>query len=231
MLSDTEAIQSSMRSGTYEPEETAWVRNILGRGSVFVDVGANFGWFTTLARSLVGPEGIVHALEPSPIAYATLHRGLAHDPRVRLHHAAAGRRLGQVDLLLPLEESLHSPSIFRSPGAFEAVSVPLVTLDSLSELWTGRLIDLVKIDVEGSEPDVFEGMMKLIAAGRVKRVLCEFNSWWLAANNSSVAELERKFSDAGFLEERASDWARLPAGDGGFFDLRSVLYRHRSLDA
>jgi hypothetical protein len=48
-LDTGEAIQQQMARGAYEPTESAWVRRHLGPGSVFVDVGANFGWFTTLA--------------------------------------------------------------------------------------------------------------------------------------------------------------------------------------
>jgi len=65
-LDTCEAIQQQMARGTYEPTESEWVRQVLRRGSVFVDVGANFGWFTTLALSRIGNRGRVFAFAPAP---------------------------------------------------------------------------------------------------------------------------------------------------------------------
>jgi|EndMetStandDraft_5_1072996.scaffolds.fasta_scaffold103708_2 hypothetical protein len=75
-LDTSEAIQGQMAVGNYEPTESGWVRQHLRPGSVFVDVGANFGWFTTLALRRVGSRGHVSAFEPSPVAFATLQRAL-----------------------------------------------------------------------------------------------------------------------------------------------------------
>ena len=47
-----EEIQRRMFLGAYEPTESEWIRQCLGRGDTFIDVGANFGHYTTLAASL-----------------------------------------------------------------------------------------------------------------------------------------------------------------------------------
>ena len=49
---------------SYEPLETAFVAANLGEGDVFLDIGANIGWFTMLATTLIGEKGQVHAFEP-----------------------------------------------------------------------------------------------------------------------------------------------------------------------
>ena len=79
---------------------------------------------------------------------------------------------------------MHSPSVFESAGDFRGQRVPMVSLDRCEALNDVPVIDMVKIDVEGSEPDVVDGMKGLIAAGRVRRVLCEFNSVWLKASTT-----------------------------------------------
>jgi FkbM family methyltransferase len=53
-------------TGQYEPQETALLKAILEPGMVFVDVGANWGYFTLLAAARVGPQGRVVSLEPDP---------------------------------------------------------------------------------------------------------------------------------------------------------------------
>ena len=72
MLDMGEAIQRSMAKGKYEPEQTAWVKKTLKRGGRFVDIGANFGYYTSLAASIVGPTGRVFAFEPSPVAQESI---------------------------------------------------------------------------------------------------------------------------------------------------------------
>ena len=50
----------------WEPSTTAFILAALGPGDVFVDVGANIGWFTILAAHRVGVSGHVWAFEPRP---------------------------------------------------------------------------------------------------------------------------------------------------------------------
>lgn len=71
-----EFIQRSMADGVYEPVRTGWVKRHLQAGSVFIDIGASFGYYTSLAWSLVGASGRVFSFEPSPHAYSTLKNNL-----------------------------------------------------------------------------------------------------------------------------------------------------------
>jgi hypothetical protein len=82
-------------TGAYEPLETAIVRALLPAGGTFVDVGANWGYFTLLAAHAAGARGRVVSLEPDPRLFALLR---ANAQRNRLAHvtplplaAAAGR--------------------------------------------------------------------------------------------------------------------------------------------
>lgn len=227
-LDTSEAIQQQMALGNYEPAESEWVSQHLRPGSVFVDVGANFGWFTTLALSRVGSRGHVFAFEPSPVAFAILQRALGSYGNVTLINAAAGREPGEITIYLPNSGPVHSPSAFDTGGDFRGQRVPLTSLDRCEALNDVPVIDLVKIDVEGSEPDVVEGMKDLIAGGRVRRVLCEFNSVWLNINNTSVDQLADQFRELGFAVETSTPWQTGSTSDGGQFHVQDVLYRHRS---
>lgn len=233
LLDPSEGIQRQMMKGQYEPTQTQWVRNHLKPGGVFVDVGASFGHYTTLAHSLVGPGGQVFAFDPSPVAFASLKSAIdaAGIPNVMVINAAAGNQQGELVIYMPpASATLHSPSAFESHPGFTPVSVPMLRLDEFGPLTRCASIDMLKMDVEGFEPDVLEGMRGLIADAKVKRIICEFNSWWLKANHTTVDALFAKFDSLGFKVEQKTDWQRnLPATKGETFDLQDVLFRHASV--
>src|SRR5690348_15511421 len=61
----------------YESIETELVRKHLKPGQVFLDIGANIGWFTLLASMIVGEEGHVHAFEPRRPTVGYLRRSVS----------------------------------------------------------------------------------------------------------------------------------------------------------
>src|SRR5919109_5225137 len=62
--------------GVWEPPLSRWIRGALGPGDTFVDIGANFGYFTLLAARAVGPEGSVVAVEASRASVRRLEENL-----------------------------------------------------------------------------------------------------------------------------------------------------------
>ncbi|OYW44578.1 MAG: hypothetical protein B7Z08_06380 [Sphingomonadales bacterium 32-68-7] len=191
----SEGIQRTMFVGAYEPAQTRWFRECVGAGDTVVDVGASFGHYSALAASLAGPMGRVFAFEPSPLPAASLE-GM---PGVELIRAALGSEPGFADLLLPGEgATLHTPSMFPSDPGFTPHRVEVMTLDQFAQDNGIDHIRMVKIDVEGFEPDVLAGMSRLIAERRIENVVCELNSGWLAKNGTTPEELRQTFLDLGF---------------------------------
>jgi tRNA G37 N-methylase Trm5 len=87
-------------TGRYEPQETALVRALLGPGMSFVDVGANWGYFTLLAAHQVGRSGRVISLEPDPRLFPVLADNIAvnHLSQVTALQVAAGSESGSLTL-------------------------------------------------------------------------------------------------------------------------------------
>src|SRR5205807_5464610 len=102
MAGDTEDIlqQYLYFFGEWEPNLTAWLARTLRPGDVFVDVGANIGYFSVLAAGLVGPAGAVVAVEPSPTAFGMLVANLARNDaaNARAVNLAAADRHAAVDV-------------------------------------------------------------------------------------------------------------------------------------
>lgn len=222
-----EAIQRMMFLGTYEPTQTEWFKQCLAAGDQVIDVGASFGYYTTLAAQLVGPAGTVFAFEPSPIAGLTIETAIRESrlENVTLTKAAVGRASGNVSLFLPTTQHLHSPSILKNDPTFVPFQVPVITLDDFAPFNDGRQIKLVKIDVEGYEPDVLGGMERLIKARRIENIICEFNSGWLGRNATTPEQLLERFFDLGYQIRFQTDLQRdLKGHHGESYSLQDIWF-------
>jgi len=149
--------------GEWEPYITRFIRDRLQPGDVFVDVGANVGYYTLLAAKIVGPSGHVHAVEASPSIFERLRRNVLINglKNVTLHHCAASDKRQKLSLYRAPRENIGATTTIPREGfAFDS-KVPADTLPSIigSELDKAAL---VKIDVEGAEASVIRGLLRLL---------------------------------------------------------------------
>ena len=128
-----------------------------------MDVGANQGYFTLQSASLVGPEGAVHAFEPSPQVADLLEFNCRLNSRdnITLHRNAVSNECGIVEFNVATNEHCGLSSM-RDIGhlSIKKINIPSITLDSIKE--TLPYVKLVKIDVEGAEFMILQGMCELI---------------------------------------------------------------------
>lgn len=143
-------------TGEYEPHVTAVMRNLLRRGHVFIDVGANIGYFTNLAAHIVGSDGFVLAIEPMDKNVQLIYRSLERNgfQHVRVHACAASDRMALVALTTDPGTS-NGQILTVDSLAPRVVYTQTRPLDELAAD-LGR-IDLVKMDVEGYELFAWRG--------------------------------------------------------------------------
>lgn len=170
----------------YEPATTAFLRERLHPGGVFVDVGASHGYFTVLAAALVGSAGYVAAFEPNPPVFEQLvgHvrlNGFADRVVVRQEaiadvpdadaplYVSQWRRNSGVSTL-----SLDAAAMAEGGVSCESsVRVHTTSFDAWFAASGLSRVDLVKVDAEGSENRVVAGMARALARGAVRAVVCE----------------------------------------------------------
>lgn len=178
------------------------MRRLLGPGDVFLDVGANVGFFALAGARLVGPEGVVYAFEPVPENVAAIRESAALNgfANVEVIESAAGRAAGRDRLLLVEDLSWsHFERLGQHPRALDTVEVDVVAIDDLVASGRIRSPDVVKIDVEGAEIDVLEGMRQTIEEHR-PAIVCELHETapefvkTMDALGYSVSNLEGKGS-------------------------------------
>jgi FkbM family methyltransferase len=164
----TDLVQRSIYwFGTWEPNLTAWIQRRLARGDTFVDVGANAGYYTLLAARLVGAEGRVISIEPSPTIFRLLSEAIAanRSTNVTAIQAAAGRTRDKATIFRGPDDQLGWSSLrsdWKTTLYSEAV-VDVFPLDDLVSQDDRKGVRIVKIDVEGFEVDVIAGALELIA--------------------------------------------------------------------
>jgi len=149
-----------------------------------VDAGANQGeWSAEALRTC--PAARIHAFEPVPDVFAALERRLGAIDRVRLNRAALSDRAGPVALhLTPGEPLLASVHRKASAGAAAIECVAMRGDDYVRDSAIDT-IDLLKIDCEGSEPQVVRGFADCFESRRISVCQLEygventFNRWLL----------------------------------------------------
>jgi len=148
----------------YELEIVGLLRRLLPRGGVYLDVGANVGFLSAIAAGAVGPEGEVHAFEPVPRNFEKLRRLVELNPRHRITCLpwAIGSREETAPMTLCNTENqgLHSivPGMLPDAWVGDTITVPVRRLDGYIRESVHRPVTFIKIDTEGFEFPVLQGL-------------------------------------------------------------------------
>lgn len=189
--------------GMIEPNLTKYILNTIKPGMKVIDVGANIGYYTVMLGHMVGDGGWVHSFEANPEIYAILKDNI----KANYINKRATANLNAVyskkeKLTFYVEEQFNGNSSIFEPGKeyftqfgensikkIEALGIPL------DEHFKGsdEVFDLVKIDVEGGEFEVFKGMKELLVQGRIKEVVFEWNQ--LRADTTEFRELLKELQN------------------------------------
>jgi len=149
---------------SWEPDETNFIRQFLKRGDAFVDIGANIGWFTTLAALIVGPDGSVTAFEPQPVIKQYLSRTVEvnkFSDRITVNGVGLWSIPQELAFAWSIDSINPGGAHIREGGSAE-FTIECRTLDSFAL----DRCNLIKIDVEGAEPHVFRGACETLARHR-----------------------------------------------------------------
>lgn len=166
---------TKMAKGTYEPGVTQILKRRLSKDSVFVDVGANIGYFTKIAADIVKPKGEVYAFEAEYDNYHALFRNTGSLPSVTPMHFAVTDTISVMELNHSSHSACHSLVETDNHLDGDTFTVPTITID---HFWTQYLdqkaIDVIKIDVEGAELHVLEGMSRILSLNKIGTIIIEY---------------------------------------------------------
>lgn len=189
--------------GMYEVAPTRLLLAFLGPGMLFVDVGANVGYYTVIAARCVRPGGRIISFEPVDTIRRSLERNVhingisdivvvrssaigSGEASVRFYLSADARNQG-------IGSTLPDPS-----RRVEGPRAPATTLDDLSDEFGN--VDLLKIDIEGGEAAALQGARKLLGSRQAPAIL--FESFDLQSVKPLLSEFGYDFRRVGYAPGR-----------------------------
>jgi FkbM family methyltransferase len=153
--------------GIYEETLTEAFLHLVHPREVVVDIGMHLGYYTTLFACMVGPEGEVHAFEPTPSTREIAAHNVGRFPQVTVHPYAVWSSVGKL--------TFHDYGIewmgwnsFTTAKAGQEIppgrefQADTITLDAFRAS-LGQRIALLKIDAESAEEAILTGAQKLLA--------------------------------------------------------------------
>jgi FkbM family methyltransferase len=167
----------SIVRGTLEPAVTEALTRTVRPGHVFYDVGANLGYFTLVAARMVGPAGRVIAFEPVPWCADAVAANIAlndlRQAEVRAEAVGAATGHSRLRVVRDASQSMLA-SLSRGADTRDEIDVAVVAVDDLVSAGAIPPPDVMKIDTEGAEILVLEGMRETIAR-HGPRIVCEIH--------------------------------------------------------
>lgn len=194
-------------TGRYEAQETALLNATLQPGMTFVDVGANWGYFTLIAAHLVGTSGNVLSLEPDPRLFTRLSECVARNglAQVNALQIAAAAEAGTLNLS-GYDESSDNFGLSRIAGTDNATGIAFaIAARPLDQVLTETgvdSVDLLKMDIEGYEGFALAGMERALTEHRIKRIILELHPEQLAEHGHAAEDVIARLTENGYRAAR-----------------------------
>jgi len=182
----------------YEPLNSNWIISQFRETNqgLFIDVGANFGWFSLLTARLA-PAATIIALEPSRENFSLLTQNIAssHFTNIAALNKGAGASSIQASLYAHEHDNPGAHSIRKSTGVVSEETVSIEPLDSLLSTYSGP-VNLLKIDVEGYEIEALLGAAETLR--RTSFILLEYSPSFLQECGREPTQLLEILKSRGF---------------------------------
>lgn len=232
LYSDKGLSQQLFTSGYREPECTRLVKKIVDPRMTVYDIGANMGYFAIMESKLVGQYGTVDAIEPQKDSYDMLCQNVKLNNCSNIHTdmLAIGDKIGTTKLYS--SNHLNRCSVLIKSDKYQEVE--MTTFDDYVRY--RRHPDIIRMDVEGYEYYIVDGMKELFASSRKCKIFLEVHPLIIKNNNLDINVMYKKFFDAKFKPihvVKKHGWLReeyLPSNIKSFSEFKEFI-KENQLDA
>jgi FkbM family methyltransferase len=215
------------RYGVFEEDVCFYLISQLRLGDTFIDVGGHFGFFSLLARELVGETGMVVTFEPMPDTRNILTENMLRYSAPAQHHlvaAAAGSVDGRIkfkDFGL-LGSAFATSKTVRDPRFKQVreLDVDVRTIDSVVEQLSPAACRLIKIDAENAEYEVVQGALGVVRRLRPAVVI---EAGDLGEGRGATRSVIDVLIGEGYRPYEFHDWAIRPHALTGSYGYQNLL--------
>jgi FkbM family methyltransferase len=192
-------ISGALTLGVYERAETDFFLHTCRPGMTFLDIGANIGYYTALAQTLMKQSGRIISLEPDPENFSFLQKTVSANggTGVECVRKAASDHAGSMTLFTN-SENRGDNRLYANQLANSTCEVEVVTVDALLEGLGVPAVDFIKMDVQGYESHVLGGMIETLRRSPRLTLLSEFWPEGLRSAGGSPEAYLSRLADLGF---------------------------------
>src|SRR5439155_9384904 len=189
------------QDGGFEFPETDLVTRLVRPGDVCIDAGSQVGYYSCLLAKCVGAAGRVYAFDANPAACETTRQNaeLNDFGNIEVIHAALGNAQGSTSFYVSSDDQTGLSSLGALHAYKAVISVPWLRLEDFINERRIQKIRLLKIDVEGSEEILLQGLGIHFASHRIDFILLECFDERLRLLNTSTEKVANLLSKAGYL--------------------------------
>ena len=184
----------------YEPNQTEIVKKYVHEGDIVIDIGAHVGYYTLLMAQLVGENGKVYSFEPDPVNFQLLKKSVEINgfENVVLIQKAVSNITDKVKLFLGDNDSAINRIYDAKLGdAKESIDVESVTIDEYFKE-NDELVNFIKIDSEGSEVKIINGMKQFLSRNQELVMMTEFFPFLIKKSGDEPNQYLKSLEKSGF---------------------------------
>lgn len=192
---ENETLSNVIREeGIYSYNDLYMFTQILRQGDTFIDVGANIGWHTTFGALIVGSTGNVHSFEPVQKNYDVLSNNIKlNNIPWAVPHKVAVSDSSRVQQIFCSSSNFGDHVLSQdtpSPQHTTTELVECLTFDEAARRFNIDIskIRLIKIDAQGSEPMILDGMKQLLQTVR-PYIIAEYSPRHIKACGGSCFDI------------------------------------------
>ena len=185
-----------LRHGNYDPDICEMIEKTIAPGAVCLDIGANIGFWSNFLATKCKAKTVI-AIEPEPENFALLQYNVElnrNQSKVKRFNCAVGAEPSKLKLFLS-KDNAGDHQLYASGESRESVEVDVKRVD---DLVGDQKIDFIKMDVQGYEPFVLQGMTELFERNSQVKILTEFWPKGIRAAGADPEEMLKFFTHRKF---------------------------------
>lgn len=165
-----------------EKQAVQWLIPFLPENPVIFDVGSNKGEWSDIIMEEFGDRATFHFFEPNDIMLNYTKIKYDYNTNIWYQKVAVAKTIGWEPFTYFENFNNGLSSLYRNPKwndlPWQEKKVPTISIDEYCKIGDVPIIDFIKIDVEGAEGDVLEGMQKMLSNNKVRFIQLEYSEHW-----------------------------------------------------